>query len=733
MVTLNTHRQAGASFTLLCNSLSLRMSGEVLDVGSGLWDDLFADPDGCVLNNGLFNATSLACLLPDQRRLQLAAVIIGPILVFGLVSAAFCAQPGTGSGRIFQRTDRSWAVRFLLALVILAGGAAAVSLYFVQREIKSLPGQELSVHFCEVRFGGIFRSWKPLPAGVYLPEWGSMISAAFILYCGLHMLLFWIHDSALLKLVAAMFCVNGIASFFYHMTALPSWGAADGNSMLFIVWTCVAFMWDEFIETIVQQEACVCCKGGGWDERASEKLPAHYWRIIFRRAMSAVIWVLCFMIAMWLMTFGDDAIESATYMSAKTAHAVAFAAPIVLIILCAIILTGVRRCARLRRRREMEGDEALGRIDTERMERATSVDKLGQYVDDHVMLAAIVRLWVGVFTCIVSATCWIATEHLCDVVDFFKVFPGHLIWHVGMTWGLVNCLVFAALLRADNFRQRPQFVSAPGCLGRMYFSFLPGLVFLTESSDAYAGFKQVRQSADGLEAHMWLGDDPFPLFRCICCLCCYECGGSCCGTRGRSQSVLSKSLHGAAPELPHQTRSWGDSMRYILRHPRGAFVRQGSRQSPPPGYESTATASSNSTAPPGESYGGRTSDAPAPEPIFRRGTDAAPPPETLFRRGTDAAPPPETLFRRGTDAAPPPEPLFGRGANEGPGAPPPARPARAMSRAQAETMLRGDRGGGRGISMSGIGLGMSGMATVDGSHYLNSMDTRSSPFPLPRV
>ena len=48
---------------------------------------------------------------------------------------------------------------------------------------------------------------------------------------------------------------------------------------------------------------------------------------------------------------------------------------------------------------------------------------------------------------------WIVTEQLCCTSDFFKLFPGHLIWHLGMTLGLVNCLVYAALLRADNFRQ----------------------------------------------------------------------------------------------------------------------------------------------------------------------------------------------------------------------------------------------------------------------------------------
>ena len=47
----------------------------------------------------------------------------------------------------------------------------------------------------------------------------------------------------------AMFCVNGVASFFHHMTALRSWGQTDGDSMVFLSWLVVAFVWDELIET----------------------------------------------------------------------------------------------------------------------------------------------------------------------------------------------------------------------------------------------------------------------------------------------------------------------------------------------------------------------------------------------------------------------------------------------------------------------------------------------------
>ena len=84
------------------------------------------------------------------------------------------------------------------------------------------------------------------------------------------------------------------------------------------------------------------------------------------------------------------------------------------------------------------------------------------------------------FIAAASAASWVVTERYCDTIDFFKLFPGHVLWHVGMTLGLVNCLVLAALLRADNFRQHPRFIAGAGCLGRVYFALLPGLLFLAD-------------------------------------------------------------------------------------------------------------------------------------------------------------------------------------------------------------------------------------------------------------
>ena len=57
---------------------------------------------------------------------------------------------------------------------------------------------------CEAKYGGLFRM-AIYSAGAYFPEVGSVISAVFIIWCGVHMMIFWTHESVFLRLLSAMF------------------------------------------------------------------------------------------------------------------------------------------------------------------------------------------------------------------------------------------------------------------------------------------------------------------------------------------------------------------------------------------------------------------------------------------------------------------------------------------------------------------------------------------------
>ena len=79
----------------------------------------------------------------------------------------------------------------------------------------------INIQFCEGKYGGLSMGGAE-PLGVHLPEHLNSWSGIFIAWCGLHMLLFNQHDDLTLKLVAALFCLNGAASFLYHWTGYDS-------------------------------------------------------------------------------------------------------------------------------------------------------------------------------------------------------------------------------------------------------------------------------------------------------------------------------------------------------------------------------------------------------------------------------------------------------------------------------------------------------------------------------
>ena len=196
----------------------------------------------------------------------------------------------------------------------------------------------------------------------------------------------------------------------------------------------------QFIETCAIQRGNLAV----WNQRSRRELPAHYWRVFTRRAISACIWMVALVYAWWLM-FSD--LPSPNDRSRRSSgvdliHALSIALPLVLLLIFAIALLFERRRARKARRIEL--NNAADREHRPRDRRGVSGDRLTLFVEDRVMLGAIMRLWLGLFLCSISATLWMVTEGHCDEVNFFKVFPGHLIWHIGMTLGLLNCLVYAA-------------------------------------------------------------------------------------------------------------------------------------------------------------------------------------------------------------------------------------------------------------------------------------------------
>jgi len=64
------------------------------------------------------------------------------------------------------------------------------------------------------------------------------------------------------------------------------------------------------------------------------------------------------------------------------------------------------------------------------------------------------RFGLGNVLAIISVLCQVLNEKFCSDNEFWKRFPGHAIWHVGMAYGLFQCLIILVVLHANNVRAK---------------------------------------------------------------------------------------------------------------------------------------------------------------------------------------------------------------------------------------------------------------------------------------
>ena len=308
------------------------------------------------------------------------------------------------------------------ALQDLKVGSAELG--YLYRMSKDLP-------YCEGRWGGLFYGAVSDAPADHFPERGSVVSAPFILLCGLHMAFTWRHDSGLLHVITALFSVNGIAAFAAHYNGLVSWHNLDGKSMLLAVWLALGFLMSELFENIFRRLGLV--------GRRAECV---------RTGAGALVWFTALFIYWWV---AETNMAFNVYEIGTRVGAMATALPLVISAFANCCLS----CCCARPMRVSMGREAFA--------------------------AARCRFVFGLTCALVGATMWILTENLCDRDDTIgtitKWFPGHFIWHVAMSYGMVQCLVFGGALRADNFNASVTIdQGTPGAPFRWYFFVFPRLI-----------------------------------------------------------------------------------------------------------------------------------------------------------------------------------------------------------------------------------------------------------------
>lgn len=308
----------------------------------------------------------------------------------------------------------------------------------------------INIQFCEGKYGGIAHGMMPL--GVHLPEHLNSFSGVFIAWCGLHMLLFNQHDDLTLKVVAALFCLNGGASFLYHWTGYDSALAIDGYLMMNAVWLTTGFVLEELTAHMIDGPVPwdgVCHKG-----------------LVIRRLIRTLYWLVVTCIpALFLLALERPWRSWVANISPWFIGA--FITPLVLMLTVNVILmlSGARGFPPPNPDLTPNASHTARHAHTRRlpdMPAAVEDVSFEHYpsIDDGIRAygAARARFFWGLTLVLFGVGAWLLSEGLCDQIDVFKVFPGHAIFHVLMALGLTNCLVYPATLRARTYGSHVRFL-----------------------------------------------------------------------------------------------------------------------------------------------------------------------------------------------------------------------------------------------------------------------------------
>ena len=332
--------------------------------------------------------------------------------------------------------------------------------------------------FCESRYGGLFNGLKPAP-GIYLPEWGSTISAFAIVASGIAQLACWEHASGLLRFTSATLIVNGISSALVHATSGQEFSHIDGQSLVAVVCMILCLLFRELYFVCVTLLKIWLAKGEAAQYPHHQKVAT---RLITSTSgkggwqRASLFYILPASLMWWAVGYRPNDVGFPTFtvlMVALSLTCITFG-----IVTASVPLNRVISYARDSRRREMAErllsscqqpiftDEQL-----QQLERGMALDidgdgHIGECPADSlrerwetVAQTGKVRFWFGLLAYLVAVLLKIPDGALCapsaggaQPSDFVKAFPFHVLWHVLSCWGLNQMLSLMVVLRADDDR-----------------------------------------------------------------------------------------------------------------------------------------------------------------------------------------------------------------------------------------------------------------------------------------
>ena len=100
----------------------------------------------------------------------------------------------------------------------------------------------------------------------------------------------------------------------------------------------------------------------------------------------------------------------------------------------------------------------------------------------------------------------VSTSYYSFWGSFFKVFPGHVVWHVGAILGVCNMLLAAAALRMDEHKARLRWTHRTEYgqryrWRRIYYAVLPGFAAVDDPVDEHINLMPTTSSPGSASGH----------------------------------------------------------------------------------------------------------------------------------------------------------------------------------------------------------------------------------------
>lgn len=235
------------------------------------------------------------------------------------------------------------------------------------------------------------------------PEYFSSFSSLFICFFGLLGLYNCPKQNLFGQLTFALTVVTGVGSFGYHWTGdLDGWRYFDGNPMYMAGAMAALFTVDEVIRV--------------YTSKTDISSPVAAERAASLTSVNAIFWSAFSVSALWMDT--QPRFQAISQLT--------FAIPVTITVFAIVF--------------------------------ARYVTHKKMLTDDWKILS---YAKIGLALIVVSATTWVVTESYCEAYPWVAYLHGHVIWHIGMSWGLYLALQFVVWFAAHRYGCRPYFKRGP--------------------------------------------------------------------------------------------------------------------------------------------------------------------------------------------------------------------------------------------------------------------------------